>query len=918
MRGIVLFAFFVFFPGVLLAQSSRVDVEGTVTDSLGAGLPGATVVLLEAADSSLVSYGVTNTQGAFRIRRVREGSYKMQVSFVGFQPYDQDLAVNGEGINVGQIVLNPAVSQLDALVVTDDHIPLVVKQDTIEYNAGAFQVRPNASVEDLLKRLPGVDVGRDGTIRAQGETVEQVLVDGKEFFGNDTRIATQNLPADAVDKVQVYDKQSDMAEFSGIDDGEETRTINLALKEDSKQGYFGNATGGYGNDEHEGRYTGKASVNRFSSTSQLSFLGNLNNVNEQGFSVSDYLSFSGGGQGGRMMGEVPLNEGVSDGFSVTSAGGINYNSDFSAKTSLQSSYFFSRIDNDRARTLSQQQLINASQTSSSFQATNQNSLSQNHRLTLNLDHTLDKSQDLRLRANLQSTESGLDALSSRDISDVENRPINNNNTLYASNAKEYGGGASVTYRKRLAEKGRTLVAEGRVGLNDGSMKGDLETMNAFFDPLGDVMTYEEFAQYQAQFNSTITNRQRLSWTEPLGSRKYVQLHGERREVREEQGKTILDVDEGIEMLNETLGNSLDQAYTYYESGIKARFNRDGGIFSVGVDVQSAQLKGTTQNLDESLKRRFVNLLPSAMFTHAFSAGKNVDLRYQTATREPSMYELQPFVDNSDPLTVYTGNPKLKPEYRHIGTAHLMMFDQFSFTSLFGFFQAQYTTDKISLARTIDEQLRQSVTTRNVAHDWMTRASVHFGTPLRSIGAKVNLVSETMYNRGIEWINDLENKTTILRQSIDLSFENRHKDLFDILIGARYTFNHNRYSLNPGLGRDYINRTFYTEWTYFAGNAWQFTTGFDYRLYADEVSGSAQKIPLWRVELSRMVMGERAEIQLVGLDLLNRNVAVNYSNTSSYIQEERIASLGRYVMLKFIYNLQGISRDGSGVQVFGGD
>ena len=166
--------------------------------------------------------------------------------------------------------MKTAVSGLDELVVTAEHIPMVIKKDTLEYNAAAFKVGPNANVEDLLRRLPGVDVEQDGSIRAQGEEVEQVLVDGKEFFGNDPRIATQNLPADAVDKVQVYDKQSDMAEFTGIDDGEESKTINLALREDSKQGYFGNMTGGYGNDVLQSRYEGKASINRFTPTTQLS------------------------------------------------------------------------------------------------------------------------------------------------------------------------------------------------------------------------------------------------------------------------------------------------------------------------------------------------------------------------------------------------------------------------------------------------------------------------------------------------------------------------------------------------------------------------------------------------------------------------------------------------------------------------
>ncbi|HMB93504.1 MAG TPA: carboxypeptidase regulatory-like domain-containing protein, partial [Rhodothermales bacterium] len=205
-------------PG--LAQS-RVNVTGFVTDSTDVGLEGATVVALQAADSVLVSFGVTRPDGAFRLRRMPAGDYLLQVTFVGFAPFEQAITVGEEDLAVGRLPLKEAVSDLDELVISAEHVPILIKSDTLEYNAAAFNTRPNANVEELLKRLPGVEVERDGSIKAQGEDVKQVLVDGKEFFGKDPTIATRNLPADAVDKVQVYDKKSEMAEFTGVDDGQE-------------------------------------------------------------------------------------------------------------------------------------------------------------------------------------------------------------------------------------------------------------------------------------------------------------------------------------------------------------------------------------------------------------------------------------------------------------------------------------------------------------------------------------------------------------------------------------------------------------------------------------------------------------------------------------------------------------------------
>ncbi|MBX2818527.1 MAG: outer membrane beta-barrel protein [Rhodothermaceae bacterium] len=902
---------------LVTAQTSRYNVEGVVTDTSDVTLAGATVVLLNSTDSTIVSFGTTRSDGLFRLRRIQAGNYTLQVSFVGFEQYIAEIEIIEENLNVGSIPLKAAVSELDALVITADYIPILINKDTLEYNAGAFNVRPNANVEELLKRLPGVDVERDGTIRAQGEEVEQVLVDGKEFFGNDPRIATQNLPADAVDKVQVYDKKSDMAEFSGVDDGEESKTINLALKEDSKQGYFGNTSGGYGSDNIRGRYEGRLSMNRFSPSTQLSLIGNLNNVNQQGFSMGDYMSFMGGMMGGGFSrASLPLNMGVTDGFSMTTAAGVNFNRDFGAKTSLQSSYFLNVVDNDQNRLVNQQQLIGSQTSSRSLQASDQDISTQNHRLNLNLKHEINKGQDLRLRADLRATDSGLYNDSFRELNSGANVLVNDNNTLYKSDGLDFGGSASLTYRKKLSERGRTLVAEGRAEWNDGSMKGDLETLNFFYDNIGNVVSSEELRQFQDQQNTTSTNRQQISWTEPLGRSSSLQVRGERRQRVQDQDKRIYDLREAGSVLNESLSAGLEQTYTYNEAGLNVRFNPGGASYSIGVDVQSSDLEGDVRGSTGALTRSFVDFLPSARFSYDFANGKRMDIRYETTTREPSMNELQPFADNTDPLFVYVGNPDLEPEYRHSGRAHFMMFDQFSSINLFGYFQAQYTQDKIARDRTIDAQLRQSITSRNVDGDWMLRGRLDYGMPLRPLGIRVNLSTESMYNRGKEFINDAENQTRILRQSIDLRINNRNNEIIDALIGAKYTFNTNKYSLNPELGRNYVNRTFYTEINYYMGDHWRFTSGFDYRLFADEVFGSGQQIPIWRAEISRLIMGDKAEVQLVGLDLLNQNLGVNYSNTSTYIQEERIQTLGRYVMLKFVYNLSGLNRRGGNIQVIG--
>jgi hypothetical protein len=269
-----------------------------------------------------------------------------------------------------------------------------------------------------------------------------------------------------------------------------------------------------------------------------------------------------------------------------------------------------------------------------------------------------------------------------------------------------------------------------------------------------------------------------------------------------------------------------------------------------------------------------------------------------------MRDLQPFVDNSDPLNVYVGNPNLRPAYQHSASLHFTLFDQFTFTNFFAFARASYTLNSIVRARTIDEQFRQTLTSVNADGDWTVSGNLSFGTPIRPLKSKINLSNQTVFNRGIEFINEAENQTQILRSTWNLRLENRNKDLVDASVGARYTFNVNRYSLNEALNQTYINRSFYTDLTYTPSDVWSVSTSLDYRLFAQDVFGSGASVPLWSAEVSRSLMNNQVQVQLVATDLLNKNLGVNYSNTNTYIQEEQINTLGRYVMLKLVYNLSG--------------
>lgn len=898
------------------AQTSRFDVTGMVSDTLGVPLRGATVVVLTRSDSLLTKFATARSDGSFTVRRVVAGDYILQVTFVGYEPFRSNFSLVDSAYDAAEIRLREAVGELGELVVSSEHIPIVIKGDTLEFNAAAFGVRPNAVVEDLLRLLPGIEVEDDGTIIAQGEEVQNILVDGKEFFGSDPTIATRNLPADAIDKVQVYDKLSDMAEFTGVDDGEEQKTINLELKEDYKNGYFGNMSGGYGDDN---RYDGQASINRFTSTTQLSFIGNVNNVNRQGFSFGDYINFMGGmgALTGRSFslggGGIQLGTDLSDGFSDTVALGLNASRDFGTRLSIRSSYFLSSIENRQNRVTKQQQVLGSDQSSFTDQTSDQGSENLTHRLNANFKYEFKKGHDIQLRSNVRASSSSLSNFGFRETAGRDGFIQNSAQTAYLSDGDNFGGDASLTYRKRLNEKGRSLVAEIRLDLNDSEQTGDLKSTTGFFRP-GDIATYEELVQFQSNLGNTLRQTQKLSLSEPLGNGRLIEIRGERRQISEDQDKSVYDTIGSTRIFNDLLSSGLDRTYTYYRAGLNFRKNWESVRLGFGVDVQESTLEGVILDSEISISNGFTHVLPTANLRYEIREGMTVNARYSASTREPTMRELQPFQDNSDPLNVYVGNPSLKPEYRHNATLNYHYFDQFTFVNLFAYINASYVENKIARSRTIDERLTQEITSINTDGVWTFNGSLNFGAPIRPFGMKFSLSNRAMYSKGIEFINSEENESNILRNTLGIKLENRSKDLFDLRVGADFSFNKVDYSLNSSLNQNYVNSTYSVDASYYLGESWEFSTSLDYRVYSKEVFGSADNIPLLRATISKTLANQRADIQIIGLDLLDKNEGINFSNSGNFIQESRVNSLGRYVMLKFVYRLSGSNSRGGGIDI----
>jgi len=897
-----------------LALAQKFSIKGQVVDTVSSPMSMATVMLLNPKDSSLVNFGVTNGTGNFELKNISKGDYQLKITFIGLAPYSKNLSSSdftSPVMEMGQLKLKPVTNQLDEMIVHGDKAPITFKRDTIEYNAGSFKTKTNANVEDLLKRMPGIDVQTDGSIKAQGETVQRVTVDGREFFGRDPKLATRNLPADAVEKVQVFDKKSDQAAFTGIDDGQREKTINLELKESKRNGAFGNITAGAGNKD---RWQGKASINKFGKGTQLSFLGMGNNINEQGFSLDDYMNFSGGSQqmmgggggggvriqlGGDNQSGVPLNfGGRQNGINTNYAGGINYNKDLSSKTKLTSSYFFNRLNQNVNQKLNRINYLPNDSTYNFDQTSAQYSTSDNHRVNLALDHQIDSANSIRFTTAATYTTQDVTQDTRSQTTLTDGTLVNESSTQTTSSSENLNLNSNLLYRHRFAKKGRTISTNLTLGVASSDTDGTLGSLNEYYAE----KRSQRIDQTSTSSNSTQTYAATVAYTEPLGNRKYLELNYAFRTNRNEVDKEVYNERNGQSLFNDTLSNKYNSIYLYNRPGINFKLNRAKFSLTIGTSYQMTSLKGNLILRDTSINRAFSNVLPVAHFNYDFSSVKHFRFDYETSMSEPGITQLQPVVDNSDPLNLSVGNPNLKPGYAHRISTNYTQFDPGRFIGFFAFVNATYTNNPITNSQTVDQALIRTTRPVNVRNGFNTNGNFSLGFPIKKLNGRFNIGPTSSYSRSINIVNEQENVSRSLTAGGSVRYDYTLKEILTVGLSANLSQQKTTYSLNTQDQR-YLNETYSSEANVNFLKNYSYNVSFDFYRYNSQTTDFKQTIPMLNMSLSRYVFKAKSgEIKLGVVNLLDKSLSVSQTANSNYLQQTTTNNLGRYIMASFTYAL----------------
>jgi len=885
--------------------SGQTDITGSVKNDEGP-LSGATVVLIAQEDSTLISFGLTHDDGKFIIERVEAGHYLLQITFLGYGQFERALEIGSDPVDIGEVLMISSSQLLDEVEINAEHVPMLVKKDTLEYNAAAFQSQPNEMVEDLLRKLPGVEVESDGSIKAQGEEVRQVLVDGKRFFGDDPKIATRNLPADAVEKVQIYDKKSDAAEFSGVDDGEEQKTINLDLKEDRKAGVFGNATGGYGTDD---RYKSTASLNRFGGRTRISLLGNFNNVNEQGFSPDDYFSFMRGmGRGSRNA--LDINRGISDGFVTTSAGGLNLNWAASEKADIWISYFINGLDNESQSDVRRENYAADRDNFFTNSMTSAQSEYTNHRINIEYDQEIDSTQDLRIRGSLLLGQASANTVSETESINSEDQPVNRNSSDLVSASDSHQLSLNGTYRKKFgAQSKRILTISGAYndGLNEAM--ADLDNTNTIFDLSGMDEITERLSQQQLDADNANDYSLDIRYLEPLSKGLYLELKYRRANYANQVLSEFYDVVNGMLDYNELLSNAYDRDYRYDRYITAVHLNKENAHLSIEAAVQSARLNGDLLFEDIVIRRQVTRFLPRVSWRYSFGSGQNLRLRYGTSVDEPSLVQLQPNPDNSNPLSIYTGNPDLVPEYNHNLTASYFNYNEFDFSSYNAFLSVRYTRNSIVNVTSFNENLVQQTMPENVDYSLGISGYHEYARPIRPLAIRVSLRNGLGYNRGFVFLNGSSSIVQRFNGSIRFRAENRDKAVYDWTAGGSYAVNLNRYSDGETEDIGYSTKSLYGTMAYNIKKSFTLSCGLNVDFYSAETFAERQTVPILKASISKYIFSnQRGELRISAFDLLNRNLGVNRTENQNYVENTETLSLGRYFLASFSYAFKPTGRN----------
>ncbi len=916
-----------------IAQAQYVTISGKVLTPQSEAAPGVTVKLIRVLDSAIQGK-LTNNQGTFVFEQVARGRYKIHFEQVGFAGNVKDLVAR-ESMDLGEIQLSETTYDLDAVTIEGEQAAAQQLGDTTQFNASAYKTNPDATAQDLMEKLPGVVV-QNGQVQAQGENVQQVLVDGRQFFGNDPNAALSNLPAEIVDKIQVFDQQSEQAQLTGVEDGQTTKTINIVTKVEFRNGTFGKGYAGFGEGtENSNRYKAGGNLNIFKEDTRLSILGLSNNINQQNFSNEDLLGVLssggsrgrrggggrgrggpggfGGGRGGGNASDFQV--GQQSGISETHAFGINYSDKWGKKWEVTGSYFFNLSDNDAFEDLTQQ-FVSSQDSGQVYEESSQSTTRNiNHRFNFRISYDFDRTSSLRIipRLTLQQNEgSSID----EGFTFRGDRTLNSSFSDFGADLTALNFSNTLVWRKRFQKRGRSLSLRLTTTLNNSLGDNQLFSEISSFGRNAAVDTINQVADLDQSGWDISSN---LMYTEPLGQRGIMQFSYGFSPKYTDSRKETFSYNPELEayiVLDTSLTNTFESRYITHQVGTGFMLRAGQGFLISRISAQFAELDNDQVfPLPDEFNYRFFNILPFAMFRLRMADQKNLRVIYRGSTSPPSVTQLQNVLDNSNPLQLSTGNPDLEQNFdnrliiRYGGTNTEKSTVMFFLLS--GQLTDNYITNSTWLPRTDTvlfghevsggTQLSRPV---NLSGYRNIRSLLTYGFPVKLLKSNLNMDLSYNFVQTPGLIDGVRNNSQLNNFGLGLTLSSNISENVDFTLSTRSAYNDVSNSLQTSLNQEYFQQTSSLKLNLIVNPGIVFRSRVTHQLYEGLSDGFNQNYFLWNGGIAKKFgKDNRAELELSMYDLLRQNISINRTVSDVYIQDLRTAVLQRYVMLTFTYNLR---------------
>lgn len=910
----VLLSFVLLLSVPVLAQYSQ--VSGSVADTMEKrSMANASILLLRPADSILIACTRSDASGAFLLKKIPTGHYLLLVTYPRYADYVDEIDAKDTGGLVLPAIPMVLKSKLLETVVVSGNRAVRIKGDTTEFNADSFRTEAGASVEDLLKKLPGIQVDRNGKITAQGETVKKVLVDGEEFFGDDPTLVTQNLRADMVDKVQVYDKKSDQATFTGIDDGQREKTINLKLKNGKKNGYFGRLTAGAGTD---GYYDEQLMANYFKNKEKLAAYGIVSNTGKTGLNWNERDNY-----GQSILGTADVDEatgfisvqGNSDdldtwsgqfegqGYPAVKTGGMHFNNKWDDEMqSLNGNYKYMDLAVKGNSTTNTENIL-----PDTFYFNNQRQTFDNRIIRHSADGIyelkFDTTSSLKVMADGGTDHKTTFNQFSSDYLAADSSTVNTSNRTTSTTGDKRVVNSNILWRKKLGRPGRTVSLNVRENYTDDASSGYLYSDTRFYQ--GGVTSSDSLIdQYKVFHTITTLLDTRATYTEPLSRVSFLvgnygivvnNNHSDRNSFNAANGKyTALD---------SLYSNNYQYNVFMQRGGLAYTLIKKKLRFSAGADMGFAGFRQRDLVADTSATRHFVNWYPTASATFSFSSMSRLNISYQGVTTQPSVTQIQPILTNEDPLNIYIGNPGLKPQFANDIRVFYNSWKVLTQSGIWANLSATFTPNNISTSSTVDATGKRTNQYVNVNGTYNYNGATSYSWFWKKLNIHPWFGATANGSNTVNIVNGVPNTTTSGTYGFGPGFWASKEKKFDFNLDVTFAYTTSRSSINSGVTTRY--------WTYSFSPNGNLYLPLKFQLHADaeinlrqktavfDNNNNVVKIDVWFGK--KFLKRDNLLVKVAVNDLLNQNIGFNRTVNSNFISQNTYSTIRRFGMLSIVWN-----------------